>query len=74
MNNIRVDICWLLAIMEYMPRPYPDLDRIKQVMKYRRMKPPVTFREIGKRIGVKDVKSVYKYYLQGLGKIKVRIG
>lgn len=59
-----------------MASPYPNLEKVKTVMKYRRAekgKKPLSFAEIAKVMN-SDVKSVYRWYQYGSGKKPMRIG
>ena len=57
-----------------MPKPYPDVKKINEVMKYRKMKDPETgeplsFSNIA-RLMKSDKKTVYRWYSYGIGKKK----
>ena len=56
-----------------MARPYPNIEKIQQVMNFRRNKPPIPFAQIAKQMN-KDVKTIYRWYQYGSGKKPMRIG
>ena len=55
-----------------MPIPYTNIEKIKEVMSYRKKDEETSFRKIAELMN-SNVKTIYRWYLQGIGKEKIRI-